>query len=47
VLIERLPLLTIIASGATHGKQVPGRKTDIGDAQWLAMLARAGLLRAS
>jgi transposase len=32
---------------ARHVKQVPGRKTDIGDAQWLAMLARAGLLRAS
>ena len=32
---------------ARHVKQVPGRKTDIGDAQWLAMLARAGLLRGS
>ena len=32
---------------ARHVKQVPARKTDIGDAQWLAMLARAGLLRAS
>jgi transposase len=30
-----------------HVKNVPGRKTDIGDAQWLATLARAGLLRAS
>jgi transposase len=30
---------------ARHVKQVPGRKTDIGDAQWLATLARAGLLR--
>ena len=30
---------------ARHVKQVPGRKTDIADAQWLAMLARAGLLR--
>jgi transposase len=26
---------------------VPGRKTDVGDAQWLATLARAGLLRGS
>jgi len=26
-------------------KQVPGRKTDIADAQWLAILARSGLLR--
>jgi transposase len=32
---------------ARHVKNVPGRKTDIGDAQWLATLARAGLLRAS
>jgi transposase len=28
-------------------KTVPGRKTDWADAQWLAMLARAGMLRAS
>ncbi|MGS0757040.1 IS110 family transposase, partial [Roseateles sp. GG27B] len=32
---------------ARHVKMVPGRKTDVGDAQWLATLARAGLLRAS
>ena len=32
---------------ARHVKQVPGRKTDINDAQWLAMLGRAGLLRGS
>lgn len=32
---------------ARHVKNVPGRKTDMADAQWLAMLARAGLLRAS
>ncbi len=30
---------------ARHVKQVPGRKTDICDAQWLATLARSGLLR--
>ena len=30
-----------------HVKNVPGRKTDVGDAQWLATLARAGLLRGS
>ena len=28
-------------------KQVPGRKTDLSDAAWLAQLAEAGLLRAS
>jgi transposase len=32
---------------ARHVKQVPGRKTDVGDAQWLAQLMEAGLLRAS
>jgi transposase len=32
---------------ARHVKQVPGRKTDVGDAQWLATLSRAGLLRGS
>jgi hypothetical protein len=32
---------------ARHVKAVPGRKTDMADAHWLAMLARAGLLRAS
>lgn len=32
---------------ARHVKNVPGRKTDVGDAQWLATLSRAGLLRGS
>lgn len=32
---------------ARHVKAVPGRKTDIADAQWLAILGRAGLLRGS
>lgn len=32
---------------ARHVKTVPGRKTDVADAQWLATLARAGLLRGS
>jgi transposase len=32
---------------ARHVKTVPGRKSDVGDAQWLATLARAGLLRGS
>ena len=32
---------------ARQVKKVPGRKTDTGDAEWLAMLARAGLLRGS
>jgi transposase len=32
---------------ARQVKKVPGRKTDTSDAEWLAMLARAGLLRGS
>jgi transposase len=32
---------------ARHVKQVPGRKTDVSDAAWLARLLEAGLLRAS
>jgi len=32
---------------ARHARNVPGRKTDLSDAQWLATLARSGLVRAS
>jgi transposase len=32
---------------ARHVKQVPGRKTDVKDAQWLCQLLESGLLRAS
>jgi transposase len=32
---------------ARHVKNVPGRKTDVADAHWLATLSRAGLLRGS
>ncbi len=32
---------------ARHVKQVPGRKTDVKDSEWLCQLAEAGLLRAS
>jgi len=32
---------------ARHVKQVPGRKTDVKDSQWLASLARFGLLKSS
>ena len=32
---------------ARHVKQVPGRKTDVGDAEWLCRLLEAGLLAAS
>jgi transposase len=42
--LERCGIRALVVN-ARHGKQVPGRKSDIGDAQWLAMLARSGLLR--
>jgi transposase len=32
---------------ARHLKQVPGRKTDVGDSKWIAMVGRMGLIRAS
>ena len=37
----------LILVNARHIKQVPGRKTDVKDAQWLAELLQFGLLRAS
>jgi hypothetical protein len=42
--LEALGILAKVVN-ARHVKHVPGRKTDVGDAQWLASLARAGLLR--
>jgi len=38
---------TIILVNAQHMKAVPGRKTDVKDAEWLADLLRHGLLKAS
>jgi transposase len=38
---------TCLLVNARHVKQVPGRKTDVLDAQWLCRLLEAGLLRAS
>ena len=44
VLEDDVELLLV---NARHVKQVPGRKTDVSDAAWLAQLLEAGLLRAS
>jgi transposase len=38
---------TLLLVNAQHVKAVPGRKTDVGDAEWLAELLRHGLLRGS
>ena len=35
----------VVLVNAHHVKQVPGRKTDVKDAEWLATLLRVGLLR--
>jgi transposase len=37
----------VLVVNAQHIKQVPGRKTDVNDAAWIAGLLRHGLLRAS
>ena len=39
--------LEVLLVNARHVKQVPGRKTDVKDAAWLAELLQHGLLRAS
>src|SRR3954468_5242647 len=44
VLEDRLEPMLV---NARHVKQVPGRKTDVKDAQWLCQLLESGLLRAS
>jgi Transposase. len=38
---------TLIVGNAHHIKAVPGRKTDVKDAEWIADLVRHGLVRAS
>ncbi len=44
--LEKQGIYALVVN-ARHVKQVPGRKTDIADAQWLAVLSRSGLLRGS
>ncbi|MFZ1104555.1 MAG: IS110 family transposase [Hyphomicrobiaceae bacterium] len=44
--LERAGLMCMVVN-AHHVKNVPGHKTDVCDAEWLAMLARAGLLKPS
>ena len=38
---------TLVLVNARHIKQVPGRKTDVKDCEWIADLLRHGLLRPS
>ena len=39
--------LPVMVVNAMHVKKVPGRKTDVSDSEWLAELARCGLLKGS
>lgn len=39
--------VSLIVGNAHHIKNVPGRKTDVCDAEWIASLARHGLIRPS
>ena len=39
--------LTLILANAAHVRNVPGRKTDVADAAWLAELLAHGLIRLS
>src|SRR5712691_11915220 len=39
--------LNVLVANARHIKAVPGRKTDVKDAEWIADLLRHGLIRGS
>ena len=41
------PVFNLLEANAQHMKAVPGRKTDIKDAEWIADLLQHGLLKAS
>ena len=46
-ILEDLPGVELLLVNAHHVKNVPGRKTDVSDAAWLAQLLECGLLRGS
>lgn len=46
-LLEDLPGVELMLVNARHVKTVPGRKTDVADATWLAQLGAHGLVKAS
>ncbi len=45
--LEELDSVELLLVNANHVKNLPGRKTDVGDAAWLAQLLECGLLRGS
>lgn len=46
-LLEDLPGVEVLLVNARHVKTLPGRKTDVADATWLAQLGAHGLVRGS
>jgi transposase len=44
VMEDKLPVMLV---NAKHARNIPGRKTDVSDAAWLAQLGAYGLLQAS
>jgi transposase len=46
-MLDDLPGVELLLVNAHHVKKVPGRKTDVSDAVWLAQLCECGLLRGS
>jgi transposase len=46
-LIEHGEFAQVLVCNARHVRNVPGRKTDLADAEWLASLLECGLLRGS
>ena len=46
-LIEHGEFTQVLVCNAGHVKNVPGRKTDLADAEWLVHLLECGLLRGS
>lgn len=45
--LEEEPSLELMLVNARHMRNVPGRKTDVKDSEWICTLLRAGLLKAS
>lgn len=45
--LEDAPTLELLLVNPAHFKNLPGRKTDVKDSEWLAQLLECGLLRGS
>jgi len=45
--LESVGAFELVVGNAQHMKNVPGRKTDVNDAQWIAELLRHGLIKKS